>query len=444
MNIDKWLEVFESSELKRNPQNDVVFCSLIMQGTRGFKGKWECIKNILYCKFCGNSVSKVVSTDSRVVIVIQGNRRNEWDTLLPIAKELDRQYINYCIWGSDEFIEYHEKLKKEKCKKIYSINQIMNSNMENIKYREIYNIVQEWKKVKKIANSIGISFWNFLETYCIMIARVRGLYVGFLENCEAIISLGDPIYGMIYQMYGIKHYAIQHGVWQESATEMKAWPNAKPCIIYKELCWGESQKKMYKSVFDVDGYVVGNPRYASNRVSNNPDSKKIVFFSCTHYFRQVRMDLLLYMYEAMDFLLELYERLPDGFDIYIKLHPRETEEEYLKYNKLFGTEIKFIDGNVDSLEVLNDCKMALSLGETTTAEAAYYGIFAGQIMGGKVKKVQNYAYQIENVGEVVELIHNRELFAEIVNRNYELVDEDIHHANNAARNILVEIGMIDE
>ncbi len=90
---------------------------------------------------------------------------------------------------------------------------------------------------------------------------------------------------------------------------------------------------------------------------------KISFFLGTHVFdNDVGKRYIQAMEETMDILIQLHYSLKGAYNIKIKLHPNERKRAYAGYNDLFGSDIEFISKEMNSLDVLADCVMALSWG----------------------------------------------------------------------------------
>ena len=356
------------------------------------------------------------------------NRPNDWGLIWPLVLEMDKRNSPFFFQVSDTCYMNHKK-EIQKLKNATILYQSEYSRkLLTCSWKNITNTFKEQKKIKAILKKHGLgNIWEYRSIYIVNTAYANGVYKKMFSNCRFSISLGNRIFGFLYNIYGIKHFGVQHG---DSRPELVGlWtPSVKP-NIFAGLMYGEYYSDIYRRIFGMKCFSVGHPVLSKENCELNSASKQIVFFSESHAVvndKQASQEELEKLNETLDEIIEFYNSLPEDYSFYIKLHPNESADYMKRYKNDFGGRIKILDGSIHSIDVLKSSLLAISWGSSVNLEAIKMGCLGIQLVKNmKYFRKQEFSYRVYSLKEVNELLNDKERINEIFEEKRKIADRYI-------------------
>ena len=424
--------------LLKNPACEIVLSQ--MSDTRNMAINARPVRNILKILFLllYGFIPKSVKKDDFHLGIFETylDRPNDWGLIWPLVLEMERRKVPYYFIVSEQCYEGHRKeLLALEYGDVISQKCVKHKRMLEITGKDIIYIIHSYPRVKRIIREFRLgTVSEYLDEMLTYMGYSNGLYKRYFSKAKFSVSLGSRLFGFLYQSHEIKHFAVPHG--DEPEDSIGCWTTLARGNVYAVLTYGEYSANMYRKAFGSRCYPVGNVRLSGIRNSFRSNNKKIVFFSDSHAVTDcvtVNKEETCLLNQTLDDLIRLQYILSGKYNIYIKLHPNEKSDYICKYNAAFGREIEVIDGNINSLDLLKESIIAISWGSTVNLEAIRMGVYSIQVVNLPRFGTQVYSHRMKTLGEIPDLLADRELMEENFKHQQKKADEFVKTSLNVEK-----------
>lgn len=356
------------------------------------------------------------------------DRPNDWGLIWPLVTEMDKRGRPFFFEISRVCYMNHKKEIQKLTNATVLCQQGYSRRLLTCSWRDIVNAFKLRKEVHSILRKYNMGcIWEYFSIYVTNTAYANGAYKNLFSNCRFSVSLGSRVYGFLYNIYGIKHFGVQHG---DSRPELVGlWtPSVKP-NIFAGLMYGEYYSDIYRKIFGMKCFSIGHSIFSKENHELNIESKQIIFFSESHAVvnaKQTSQKEFDNLNETLDGIVDFFESIPKDYSFYVKLHPNENADYMKKYNSAFGGRIKILDGEVHSVDVLKSSLIAISWGSSVNLEAIKMGCLSVQLMKNmKYFRKQEFSYSVNSLKEVTELLKDKEMIKKIFEEKRKIADRYI-------------------
>lgn len=376
-------------------------------------------------------------TKEEGIIISYLDRENDWGLIWPVAQELENKKIYYYFFVEKDVYKAHKaQLKGLSYATVYSTERL--GDKRNILLTKS-DFADVFKNAKVISDIISrYSLGNYLEYVSEFIsyrALSNGFYRRYFQNCRFSYSLGNRIFGFLYQKYGIRHFAMQHG--EHNEASLRVWSALTKSNVYLAFTYGAVHETLFKKGYGTNAVAVGSmlTRKKVEIVKKN----KIVYFAYS-----ARLISILYDKEikrSLDEFIALYNRNKHNYIFSLKIHPNDSEGYFKEYNPLFGNEIIIEPVGRSATDVLAETDICISLGSTVSIQAIKMGVIAVQLMREwDIFPEQPYAYKVKSLDEIDRVILNAEFRNDIIRNQQEKImeyDKNIEHPEEEVVRIIM-------
>jgi len=345
------------------------------------------------------------------IITSHLDKANDWGIMYPIVKKIDSTNYNILFVISDKCFNNHvQELSSLKNTQIFLTSNLYSFYKNGfLNFSSFYKILKKFKCDIKVLKTNKYSYSEYLYKYISFFIKSNYIFNTYGQNAKFSITLGERLFGILYQLYDIKHFVIQHG--HMTKKSITTWPNYTSANNYDSLLFGESYKSKFSKVYnDTNFSSLGNPYYDNLTIKKN-NKKNIVFFSATNWFvgKNTRYKNKEYIVNStLDELIRLYKKIGNEYNIKIKLHPKESSIYYRSYSTIFGNEIEIIDNQINSFDVLKDTVIAISWSSTVLLEAVIANSLSVQLNKENFFEKQEYCLIIQSLDELSQIINSKE------------------------------------
>ena len=431
------------SYFEKNPLSEIII-SYLFKEKRNNKLNYTLRNNfrlfllILYCLLNPFREKKFLKKIDGIVLA-QHSRANNWGIIFPIVKYLDSKGVSILFVIDKACLKYKKELNALKNTQWILSNKILTIKGGRLKVSYFFEVFKAYKRDKIILEKFHLKnkasyFFNYLAK----LVRNNKINEVYSKSAKFSISLGDRNFGMLYQLFNVKHFVMQHG--HKSEATLKECSRFTGANNFATLVFGDYYKTMFDKIFpNTNTLALGNPYY-DKFVCNKPvkESKNIIFFSATHGFTNGKFkihsheDRKKIVDTTLNELLDLYKKVDKSYKIKVKLHPNEESSYYLSYNDLFGTEIEIIDGSVNSIDILLESAVAISWFSTTNLEAMVLDVLAVQLIKDPNKFAQqDFSFKVNNLDELLTVINCNEKLQELKRHQKKLLVNYLKNLGNS-------------
>lgn len=371
------------------------------------------------------------------IIISYLDRENDWGLIWPVAQELENKKIYYYFFVDKDVYKAHRaQLKSLSYATVYSTERL--GDKRNVLLTKA-DFTDAFKNAKAISDTISKyslgSYLEYVSEFISYKAFSNGLYRRYFQNCRFSYSLGNRIFGFLYQKYGIRHFAMQHG--EHNEASLRVWSALTKSNVYLAFTYGAVHEALFKKGYGTNAIAVGSmlTRKKVERVKRN----KIVYFAYS-----AGLISMLYDKEikrSLDEFIALYNRNKHNYIFSLKIHPNDGERYFKEYNPLFGNEIIIEPVGRPATDVLAETDICISLGSTVSIQAIKMGVIAVQLIRGwDIFPEQPYAYKVKSLDEIERVILDAELRDDIIRNQQEMIieyDENIEHPEEEVVRIIM-------
>ena len=372
------------------------------------------------------------------IIISYLDRENDWGLIWPVAQELENKKIYYYFFVDKDVYKAHRaQLKSLSYAAVYSTERL--GDKKNVLLTKS-DFTDAFKNAKIISNiisrySLG-SYLEYVSEFISYKAISNGLYRRYFQNCRFSYSLGNRIFGFLYQKYGIRHFAMQHG--EHNEASLRVWSALTKSNVYLAFTYGAVHEALFKKGYGTNAVAVGSmlTRKKVERIKKN----KIVYFA---YSAGLTSNMLYdkEIKRTLDEFIALYNRNKRNYIFSLKIHPNDSEGYFKEYNPLFGNEIIIEPVGRSATDVLAETDICISLGSTVSIQAIKMGVIAVQLMREwDIFPGQPYAHRVKSLNEIDRVILDAEFRDDIIRNQQEMIieyDENIEHPEEEVVRIIM-------
>lgn len=373
------------------------------------------------------------------IIISYLDRENDWGLIWPVAQELENKKISYYFFVEMDIYKAHkEQLKGLSYATIYSTERLGDKKNVLLTRSDFADALKNAKVISDIISRYNLgSYLEYLSEFISYRALSNGLYKRYFQNCRFSYSLGNRIFGFLYQKYGIRHFAMQHG--EHNEASLRVWSTLTRSNVYLAFTYGAYHEALFKKGYGTNAVAVGSmlTRKKVERVNKN----KIVYFT---YSAGLTSNMLYdkEIKRSLDEFIALYIRNKHNNYIFsLKMHPNDSEGYFKEYNSLFGNEIIIEPVGRSATDVLAETDICVSLGSTVSIQAIKMGVIAVQLMREwDIFPEQPYAYKVKSLDEIDRVILDAEFRTDIVRKQQAIIkeyDRNIEHPEEEVVRIIM-------
>lgn len=442
--IYKWQEVYwnNKSTLDKYPIGEIVLSGMLENRAKDVQRKniYYIIKTFVYALLGILNKTRSLKRGRKAIFQIWLNRENDWGLIWPMICEYEQMgELYYIETTEDVFRKHKQELLELRNGKVLDIKKIYNKRIIKLELSDMVNLFAMLMDMRAIIHKYNLgSVWEFISTYITDVGYANGVYNKYYNESKYSISLGTRILGIMYQKYGIYHYAVLHG--DEGSENIGYWVPFDRANVYKGLVYGDYYKRLYKKYYNTDCEVIGHPKLSNLNKRFNRESKKIIFFSDSHAIVDdgyVDKENINELNKSLKDISNFVEMVPSKYEFFIKLHPNESG----KYIKNFSSSLNgcnLIQGQVSSIDLLKNTLIAISWGSSVNMEAIKCGACAFQLtMDTKLFGKQKFSCQISSMEEVLDYLSDQDKLYELYEKESVIAQEYVESDEAVLHNFIM-------
>ncbi len=367
-----------------------------------------------------NRVKKIESPQVGVFEILL-DRPNDWGLIWPLVVEFDQHGKPYYLKVSSDCYNGHkDEIERLENKKVLLSEDMSSWKNMSLSFGDIIDTFWMVRKSVPLFRKYPVGTWcRYIFLHSMRISLARGMYNRYFNRCNFSVSLGSRIFGYLYQMYGIRHFGVQHGV--TDPQKVGIWTTLTKANVYCAFTYGDYFSKVYQNAYGTNCHAIGNCLYGDIQEFNE-EASNIVFFADFHALlksgnkREIEV-----LDSTLDMLVALKRALPETIHLKIKLHPNDNKNLDEKLQRICKENIEILDGKIRAEEVLKDTFIAVSWGNSVSLEAIHAGSIAIQIDKKQFLFArQEYAYQYQSIDDLISLVNNKRKLKELYHSQFRI------------------------
>lgn len=372
------------------------------------------------------------------IIISYLDRENDWGLIWPVAQELDDKKIYYYFFVDKNVYKAHKaELKNLSYATVYSTERLGDKRNVLLKMSDFAEALKNAKTISNIISRYSLgSYLEYVSEFVSYSALSNGLYRRYFQNCRFSYSLGNRIFGFLYQKYGIRHFAMQHG--EHNEASLRVWSALTKSNVYLAFMYGAVHEALFKKGYGTNAIAVGS-MLTRKKVEKAKRNKIVYFTDSTGLTSNMIYDKEIK--RSLDEFIALYNRNKDNYIFSLKIHPNDDTGYFKAYNSIFGNEIVIEPAGRPATDVLAETIICISLGSTVSIQAIKMGVIAVQLIREwDIFPEQPYAHKVKDLDEVDKVIYDEEFRDDIIRKQKEIIvgyDKNIEYPEEEVVRIIM-------
>lgn len=423
-----WDEILRENKdfFQKNPYAEIVLSEMSDRKYLRRNDKiLKCLIKAVFIPLAGlfNSlIKKVENRKEEGILISYLDRDNDWGLVWPVALQLERKGMYYYFFVDEKIYWAHKKeLGSLMYATVLQTDRLGGRRNAVLKLQDLRLVFCDARTINKIICKYNLgNYLEYISIFLSLLALSNGLRRKFFSRCSFSYSLGNRIFGFLYQKYGIKHFAMQHG--EHNQGSLREWSALTKANVYLAFTYGSVHERLFHKGYGTEACAVGSMLMRNYPPKIHGKNRIVYFTDMANIATNQYYDRLIK--ESLDEFVELYKRNKGIAKFCIKIHPNDSEEYFRDYNKLFGTEINIETSKTSAIEVLRSTDICISLGSTVNLQAIRMGVLAVQLLRDwDIFLPQEYSYQVRSLKEIDLFIADIKLKEHVMEKQMQLIEE---------------------